>query len=236
MREPKFFRRFDYNRDRLPNSFLASMDRVETIDEARNCSGLSIGYPGWALLYYLVLSTIDPEQETLVIETGTNFGASTIVLAQALSDSGAHGHVHTIEIDEQTHEKAKSQFAQSGVGDRITAHLGDAKAALPSVLDSIPQVDVAFLDGCHLLDDVVAEFRAVRAKLTPKSLVIFDNTYLIAEPHEDQRVHGALGAIVDEFGGNVVNFPSVSWYTPGMAIWQSQPFDMWPPPIRKSQL
>ena len=41
------------------------------------------------------------------LETGTNWGCSTIVLAQALKDSGYEGIVHTIEIDLDTYERTK---------------------------------------------------------------------------------------------------------------------------------
>jgi hypothetical protein len=26
------------------------------------------------------------------------------------------------------------------------------------------------------------------------------------------------------YGGNLINFEFVSWYTPGLAIWQKEPF------------
>ena len=63
-------------------------------------------------------------------------------------------------------------------------------------------------------------------------LVVFDNTSLIAEDDEDPRVNGALRTIVAKHGGNLVNLPFCSWYTPGMAFWQKNPFaDMEPPQI-----
>ena len=57
------------------------------------------------------------------------------------------------------------------------------------------------------------------------SIVIFDNTYLIAEEHEDQRINGASREILRHYSCNLVNFEIVSWYTPGIAIWQKSPFD-----------
>jgi hypothetical protein len=53
---------------------------------------------------------------------------------------------------------------------------------------------------------------------------------LIAEEGEDPRVHGALRTIVAKFGGNLVNLPFCSWYTPGMAAWQRQAFEDMDPP------
>lgn len=225
MREPKFFRRYDYDRGLLPNKHLAVLDDVTDLDEAREKSGASIGYPGWGLLYYIVLSAIDPEQETHIVETGTNFGSSSIVLAQALADSGAAGHLHTFEIDHDTYRRATENIEAAGLADRVTQHLGDAKKLLAPAIVELSSIRVAFLDGSHLVEDVIEEFRAIESKLEPNSVVIFDNTYRIASDDEDQRVHGALAELLNEFGGNLINLPSVSWYTPGMAIWQRQPFD-----------
>jgi len=225
MKEPKFFRRYDYDRAKLPNPHLARLDDVTNLEEARQHSGASIGYPGWNLLYYLTLSAIDPERDTTIIETGTNFGSSSIVLAQALVDARVpSGRLHTFEIDQDTFDRARSNIAEAGLAPHVVQHLGDAKALLPDVVAGLASIRVAFLDGSHLVEDAVNEFRSVEAKLEPDAIVVFDNTYLIAEPHEDQRVNGALKEIVDEFGGNLINLPSVSWYTPGMAVWQRQPF------------
>ena len=54
-------------------------------------------------------------------------------------------------------------------------------------------------------------------------MVIFDNTYKIAEEGEDPRVNGFLRDMQDRYGGNLVNFEFVSWYTPGLVIWQRKP-------------
>lgn len=45
-------------------------------------TGASIGYPAWGLLYYITLCRLDPQAFNLVLETGTNLAASTIVFAQ----------------------------------------------------------------------------------------------------------------------------------------------------------
>ncbi len=225
MREPKFFRRYDYDRGLLPNAHLRDLDDAADLTEAKEKSGWSIGYPGWGLLYYLVSTSLDHDSDNVVIETGTNKGSSTIMLAQAVVDSKVSGHVHTFEIDKDFYDTATSNIEQAGLSNVVTQYLGDAKTLVPQELENIGEVRVAFLDGAHFVVDVLEEFAAVHAKLARNGLVIFDNTYLIADEDEDQRVHGALASIVSEYGGNLINFPSVSWYTPGVAIWQRHPFD-----------
>lgn len=53
-------------------------------------------------------------------------------------------------------------------------------------------------------------------------IVMFDNTYEISEPGEDPRVNGALKEIQATYGGNLINMEFVSWYTPGLALWQKK--------------
>ena len=83
----KVRRIFDYDKKLLPNRFIAALeDQSLDIKSARNYSGKSIGYPAWNLLYYSVLCSIDPGEESILIETGTNWGVSTIILGQALKE------------------------------------------------------------------------------------------------------------------------------------------------------
>jgi predicted O-methyltransferase YrrM len=113
---------------------------------------------------------------------------------------------------------------------RIVAHCGNSLEVLPRVVAATGRIDVAFLDGNHLHDHVIAEFAAVEAKLRPDGAVILDNTLLIAEGLEDPRVNGAVRTILDRHGGNLVNLPFCSWWTTGIAIWQRQAFaDITPP-------
>ena len=215
---------FGYDLARLPNRHLATLeDGVENIEQARLRSGATIGYPGWGVIYHLLLSQLDRSRNQVIVETGTNWGCTTIVLAQALIDTGCSGKVITIELDPANAEKARANFAAAGVYDRITLHVGDSRKLVADVIRGEENLRVAFLDASHLHDDVLAEFAAVVPKLADDALVLFDNTYQIAEPDEDQRVNGALKTIKARYGGNLINLPFVSWYTPGLALWQSAP-------------
>lgn len=227
MRDPLFFRMFGYDPSLVPNRFVADLDRgVTNTRDAEKISGATIGYPGWGVLYHVLLSHLRPEAENVIVETGSNVGCSSIILAQALKDSGRAGVVHTIEIDPATAEKARANIKAAGVEDRIILHLGDATNVLPGLLADIPKVRLAFLDGSHLMEDVLAEFALVESKLDKGGLILMDNTYRIAEPHEDQRVHGAIPEIKRRWGGNFINLEFVSWWTPGLALWQRETFTL----------
>lgn len=223
MKAPLFYRRFDYDRNLLPNPHLRALEAgVDSIERAESKSGWTVGYPGWGLLYHLLLSHLAWDRSNIIFETGTNWGASTIVLAQALIDAKVEGHVHSFEIEPRFAETARANLESAGVAERVTIHLGDTRELLQRVLEGVAAVRIAFLDGSHEHDAVVAEFETVLPKLEPTGLVIFDNTYALTDPAlgEPARVHEALKTIRSRHGGNIVNFEYVSWYTPGMAIWQ----------------
>lgn len=232
MRDPVYRHRLtDYDRGLVPCRFVAGLDEGAAVPQdwlAR--SGRSIGHPGWGLLYHLVLTRLDPDRDNLIVETGTNWGSSTLVLAQAIRDSRRSGRIRTIELDPVIYEEARRRAALAGLDDLIDFHCGDSLTVLPGLLAEGEVLAVAFLDGNHFHDHVVTEFELVRPYLAHDSLVVFDNTYLIAEGAEDPRVHGALRTIVDRHGGSLVNLPFASWYTPGIAIWQAQPFTEMAPP------
>ena len=71
-----------------------------------------------------------------------------------------------------------------------------------------------------MYSDVKAEFETVFPKLSDDALVVFDNTFAIADEGEDQRVNGFLKDLPQLYGGNLINMEFVSWWTTGLAIWQ----------------
>lgn len=222
MKPPVFHRITNYDRGLLPNRLLQELERgVTTQQEWMERTGLSPGHPTWGVLYHILLGILDPDSENFIVETGTNWGTSTIVLAQALKDSGRRGRCLTVEIDAGNHAKALGRLKEAGVADLVDARLGDSVEVLKAELPERPPVTFAYLDGAHTFEHVMREFALVHARLAPGASVVFDNTYPIAEPGEDQRVHGALIAIKAQYGGNLIHVPFVSWYTPGLAIWQA---------------
>ena len=224
MRTPVYHRMFGYDLKLLPNSHLASLEAgVTNIEQARQKTGATIGYPGWGFIYHLLLSHLDRSKEEVIVETGTNEGCTTIVLAQALKDSGVIGHLHSFELEADNVRKAKANLDSAMLSDRVTIHQGDVYNTLPKIAERLQNIRFAFLDASHLLRDVMFEFETILPCLADDAIVLFDNTYWIAEPNEDQRVNGALKMLKKEHGGNLINLENVSWYTPGLALWQRTP-------------
>ena len=55
----------------------------------------------------------------MLIETGTNWGCTTIILAQALKDSGCKGRVISIEFDGDNFTRAKINVSAAGLEDFV---------------------------------------------------------------------------------------------------------------------
>ncbi|HPE33007.1 MAG TPA: class I SAM-dependent methyltransferase [Parvularculaceae bacterium] len=227
MKDPKFYRITSYDRGLLPNPVLRRLEEdADTMEKWTQKTGLSPGHPAWGILYHVMLACLHPDQDNIIVETGTNWGSSSIVIAQAIRDSGRRGRLHTIEIDRVNHEKAKARVEEAGLSDLVEFHLGASEKVLPTLMEKLDSVRFAYLDGGHGLDTVLVEFDAVQRKLAHGGLVIMDNTYPIASEGETARVCEALREIVARHGGNIVNLPFVSWFTPGLAIWQRESLNL----------
>jgi hypothetical protein len=236
MRPPIYdYRITDYDRTIVPSRFVAFLDEgVEEPDEWISRSGRSLGHPGWGWVYHTVLMTLDPSRSNVIVETGTNVGSTAIVVAQAVIDSGRDAVVHTVELEEEIYAEACRRFELAGVAKIVRPHLGDSLKFLESFVADVDEIALAFLDGNHFHDHVVSEFELIVDRMRRDGLVVFDNTALIADSGEDPRVNGALRTIVSRFGGNLLNLPFCSWYTPGIAVWQRQAFDDMGPPAADS--
>lgn len=226
MKPPKHYRMYQYDRNLLPNKHLAKLEEgTANLDEAIEKTGFSVGYPGWNLLYYSLLCSMRENEFNTIIETGTNQGSSTIILGQALKDSGYSGAVFSVEIDHDNYYKAVNNIKEAGLTDCVYLNNDDSLKYLSSLKPKNDKITFAFLDGCHDEDHVVKEFELINKFLDHRSMVFFDNTYLISEDQSNRRVNGALHQIKDKFGGNIINFENTSWYTTGQAIWQKAPFE-----------
>ena len=194
---------FDYDRNLVPNAWIRAQEGTPAI-------GLSIGYPGWGLLYYAVISHLQAGKHNVILEIGTNLGASTIIMAQALIDSKRSGRVITIEKDLITAGIARTNIESAGVQDRVQSLIGKSGEVMRWMA---PPIDIAFIDGSHDAPDVIDDFDNVLNLLSPDGLMIFDNTTM-------GGVYDALKVIRDTRGGNFVEFPCVSWSPAGMVFWK----------------
>lgn len=88
----------------------------------------------------LLFNTVRAKQPKRILEIGTAIGYSGIVMLIA-SESAT---LNTIELDEQTAEMARRNFAEFGVSDRVNIFVGDAREIVTLLTGSY---DFIFLDG-----------------------------------------------------------------------------------------
>lgn len=102
-----------------------------------------------------------------ILEIGTYTGYSAICLAEGIQNDG---ELHTIDVNEELATIQKKYFVESGFGDQIITHVGDA-------LDIIPKLDIyfdlVFIDAEKKSYD--AYFEAAIRKTKRGSVIISDN-------------------------------------------------------------
>jgi len=106
-------------------------------------------------------------QPSSILEIGTYTGYSAICLAEGLTNDGL---LHTIDINEELLEIQRKYFRQSGFGDKIIQHTGDALKIIPE-LDQV--FDLVFIDAEKKMYD--AYFEEVIEKTRPGSIILTDN-------------------------------------------------------------
>src|ERR671924_1537071 len=127
---------------------------------------LSPGYPAWSLLYYAIICSVDPELEDIVVvETGTNRGVSTIIMAAAVKDLGASAVVRTVDLSPTYSKAAQHHVANAGLSDYVDFSVGDSHEFLRELCAEVDHIDFAFLDADHHTEHVFREFELIHAKV-----------------------------------------------------------------------
>lgn len=107
------------------------------------------------------------QQPKLIVEIGTYTGYSALCLAEGLA---AGGKLISIDVNEETSAFAKSFIQQTEYASKIELVLGDAKAYIPGIKETI---DLVFIDADK--KNYLNYFHLVIDKLKPGGLIIADN-------------------------------------------------------------
>jgi predicted O-methyltransferase YrrM len=135
-----------------------------------------------------------------VLEFGTLAGYSTIWLARAV---GEHGHVTSLELEEQNAAVARENLARAGVADRVDVIVGPAtQSARRLVQDGTQPFDFVFIDA-----DKPSNPEYLRESLAltrPGSVIVIDNVVrngAVTDPEStDDRVRGVRTVLADIAG------------------------------------
>lgn len=121
----------------LSAAHLAKIDELEQLAKTRT-DAMQIPRISGQWLAAMALA----HQAKQIVEIGTSYGFSGLWWAAALTVTD--GHLHTIDISPKKFAAAKETFAQAGLADRITSHLGDARELVSRIEGTI---DLLFIDA-----------------------------------------------------------------------------------------
>ncbi|HEX9513414.1 MAG TPA: class I SAM-dependent methyltransferase [Puia sp.] len=114
-----------------------------------------------------------------ILELGTSLGLSTAYLAAAATGS----RVFTIEGAPEVAVVAERNFRSLGLGN-IDLTIGNFDAVLEGVLNGAGRIDLAFIDGNHRLEPTLRYFDTLYGRLSPSSILIFDDIHWSREMEE----------------------------------------------------
>ena len=102
-----------------------------------------------------------------VLEVGTFTGYATLCLAEGLA---ADGEIHTIDNNAELEERVRGYFNESGYGDNIHYHIGDAAAIIPAIAGPL---DLVFIDADKKNNGYYYELALEKTR--PGGLILIDN-------------------------------------------------------------
>lgn len=106
------------------------------------------------------------------IELGTATGITALYQACALSPERP---LHSIEGSQKLSEIAAYNAQQCGLENQLIFHVGNFDSVLPNLLQQMPRVDYAYIDGNHRYDPTLKYFDLLRAKTHPGTVLVFDD-------------------------------------------------------------
>lgn len=106
-----------------------------------------------------------------ILEIGTAIGYSGILMLKS-----CNAKLHTIEKDEVRAEKAKENFKNHAVNDRVVLYLDDAQKVIEELCSKNKKFDLIFLDGAK--GQYIKYYPYLKRLLNGGGILFTDNIYL----------------------------------------------------------
>jgi predicted O-methyltransferase YrrM len=152
---------------------------------------------------YRLLSKFNPEYS---IELGTGTGITALYQACALSPNNP---IHTIEGSAKLTEVAKLNAEKCGLTEHIVFHTGRFEEVLPKLLNEMPRIDYAYIDGNHRYEPTMDYFELLLSKCHNNTVLVFDDINWSEEMKQAWRTiknHPQVTLTVDIFAFGIVFF------------------------------
>lgn len=176
-------------------SVLPVLERIEALSKKE--SGLPILGPRKGTLLKGLVRSRKPRH---VLEVGTLIGYSAILMAAELPPGG---RITCVEISPDNAAKARRNFADAGVADRLEIVVGPGTAVIPTLAGPF---DFMFIDAAK--EEYLDYLKAAEPKLTTDAVVVADNVGMFREevaPYLDYvRNGGGYRSETHDFGSDAV--------------------------------
>lgn len=125
-------------------------------------------------LLYSLVRYLEPHA---TLEVGLANGISALHIAKALHDNGGGQHFVMDPLQyEDWHGLGLHSLERAGLREWVTLDPRCSHLALASLEEAGQRVQFAFIDGSHLFEDVLGDFRGVDRLLDVGGLVAFDDS------------------------------------------------------------
>ena len=155
----------------------------------------------YAQLFFRMINYYQPKH---VLEIGTSLGITTSYLASA----NLHNNIVTLEGAKEVAAVAKNMFKKLQLSN-IELMEGNFDNTLPFVLEKMPTVDFAFIDGNHRYQPTINYFLQILAKTNNYSILIFDDIHWSKEMEDAWqwiKEHDSVTMSIDLFFVGIVLF------------------------------
>lgn len=137
-----------------------------------------------------------------ILEVGTYAGYSALCMAESLPPDG---ELHTIEVNDESEDFIRREFAASPYADRLHLHIGDAADILPTLPPA--SFDMAFIDANKRT--YTDTYEAVLPLVRPGGYILADNTLWSGKVADDDKADPQTRGILD-FNDHVAADPRVT--------------------------
>jgi predicted O-methyltransferase YrrM len=178
------------------SAVISSNNRV-----VKDIAASSLKNKKFAQLFFRITKYYKPQT---IIELGTSFGITSSYMAAA-NDAST---VYTLEGSRNIADMAQNNFNKLALKNINLIH-GNFDETLPSLLQKINKVDLAFIDGNHSKEPTLRYLTWLLEKSTEQSIFIFDDIHWSAgmeEAWKQIQIHPAITMTIDLFFIGLVFF------------------------------
>lgn len=167
----------------------------------KQIAGRSLNTAKYGRLLFRLVNRFQPKT---IVELGTSLGITTLYLAMPSNDNT----VYTIEGSPSVSAIAREGFRKLN---RMNIRLleGNFDTVLPGLLQELPEVDMAYVDGNHRYEPTMRYFEMFLSKKTEQSFFVFDDIYWSREmtaAWNEIRRHPEVTVSIDLFRLGIVFF------------------------------